>query len=211
MKINQLFFVLAICFLGSGCRLLHNGWRTTIAEPSQYARDTYDKWAHRRFRGLAANALDQATCNARADLDDYCCEPFTVDYRLGFIDGFVDFLEAGGSGNPSPLPPRRYWRAKYQSPAGYECTQDWFRGFQHGASAADASNYRTFVTVPLSDSVTMDTRPYAYGPISIDEPIEHPIEDSFVDGEHPGSTDAGNRTDAGQPQLARVPVAAKTQ
>jgi hypothetical protein len=169
---KQLLFVCSLCFLGSGCRLFHNAWQTTIAEPIQYSRDAYEKCSRRRFRGLAAQALEEATFNARAELDNYGCEPFSIDYQLGFIDGFVDFLEAGGSGTSSPLPPRRYWKAKYQNPIGYQRTQDWFRGFQHGSSAAQASNYRSFVTVPLSDSVTASTIPYPYGRISAVEQLE---------------------------------------
>ena len=190
-KIEQLFFVLGLCVLVSGCRLYHNAWRTTISEPIQYSRGAYDKWANRHFRGLAACALDEATSLARAELDNYNCEPFSADYQLGFIDGFVDFLEAGGTGNPPPMPPRRYWKPKYQNPAGYQCTQDWFLGFQHGTGAARASNYRSFVTVPLSDDLTVSTIPYTYGRIRATE--------------HTEEIDRGGQIDERADRIARLP------
>ena len=211
MRIKQLLFVLALCFLGSGCRLFQNAWQTTIAEPIQYSRNAYDKLAQKRFRGLAACALDEATSVARAELDDYGCEPFSDDYRLGFIDGFVDYLEAGGTGNPTPLPPRRYWKAKYQNPVGYQCTQDWFRGFQHGASAAQASNFRSFVTVPLSDSVVVDTLPYPYGRISVVEQTEEADEGDYADRGNIGLPGTATRTDEDSPHLTRLPAMSKTQ
>ena len=177
-------------------------------------------WAQKRFRGLAACALDEATSFARAQLDNYGCEPFSVDYQLGFIDGFVDFLEAGGTGNPSPLPPRRYWKAKYQNPVGYQCTQDWFLGFQHGARAAQSSNYRLFVTVPLSDSVTADALPYPYGRISAVEQTEGPNEGDephesdatdYADRKNVRSMDTATRTNSDSSQITRLPEVSETQ
>ena len=210
MRIKQLFFVFSLCFLCSGCRLFQNAWQTTIVEPIQYSRNVYEKVSHRRFRRLAACALEQATSVARAELDDYGCEPFSVDYQLGFIDGFVDFLEAGGTGNPSPLPPRKYWKAKFQNPVGYEATQDWFRGFQHGASAAQASNYRSFVVVPLSDSVTMDTIPYPYGRISASEEMEETGEVEFADQTDVLLPETATRTSEDPPQLIRFSDVSQT-
>lgn len=209
MRIAQLLFVIALCSLGSGCRLFQNAWQTTIAEPIHYSRNVYDKWAHRHFRGLAACALDEATSVARAELDDYYCEPFSVDYQLGFVDGFVDFLEAGGTGNPTPLPPRRYWKAKYQNPVGYQCTQDWFRGFQHGANAARASNYRSFVTVPLSDYPIGDTTPYSSGRIVEIEQTEETDEGDYaVHGSDPLPKTA-TRTSKDSPRLSQLPDTAR--
>ena len=216
-RIQQLLFVFSLCFLGSGCRLFHNAWQTTIAEPIRYSRDAYDKWALKRYRGLAASALAEATAVARAELDDYSCEPFSVDFQLGFSDGFVDFLEAGGTGNPSPLPPRRYWKAKYQNPAGYQSTQDWFRGFQHGATAAQASNYRSFVTVPLSDAVISSTVPYAYGRISAVEQTEEAVEGDkveevdFADRSSDRLLETATLANSDSPHLTRLPEVTITQ
>jgi hypothetical protein len=214
VRITQLFCLFTLCFFGSGCRLFHNAWLTTIAEPIQYSRDVYDMRVHRRFGDLAAYALDEAMSLARAELDDYCREPFSADYQLGFLDGFVDFLEAGGTGNPSPLPPRRYWKAKYQTPDGYQCAQDWFRGFQHGSGAAQASNYRSFVTVPLSDFVTAGTMPYACARIAAVEQ-EKPeaghnetsevAEGDVADRRHARVRETGTHTNRHMPRVTRLP------
>ncbi len=118
MKTESLLIIVALCLLGSGCRLAHNAWLTTIAEPIHYPRNLDDKLSHKRFTGMAEVALDEAIASARADLDNYNCDPYSIDHQRGFIDGFVDYLEAGGVGAPPPLPPRKYWRGKYQTPFG---------------------------------------------------------------------------------------------
>jgi hypothetical protein len=175
MKTKQLSIILlflTVCCSGPGCRLAQNAWWTTIAEPIHYPRNIDQKLSRKRFEEMAEAALDEARASTRAHLDDYTAEPFTVDHEFGFIDGFVDYLEAGGTGNPPPLPPRRYWKGKYQNPYGYECMQEWFRGYEHGALAARDSNYRMFVTVPLSDAITTQTEQTTYGRISATAPSD---------------------------------------
>jgi hypothetical protein len=173
MTIKQISILLSlatVCLLGSGCRLAQNAWWTTVSEPIHYPRNVDQKLSKKRFQAMAESALDEARSTMRAELDDYAIEPFTVDHELGFVDGYVDYLEAGGTGDPPPLPPRRYWKGKYQNPYGYERMQEWFRGYEHGALAARDSNYRMFVTVPLSDAVTWQTEQSTYGRISAAEP-----------------------------------------
>src|SRR5262245_2864118 len=133
MRVLFLFTMLALCATGLGCRLTHNVVQTTIVEPLQYSRDCYEKIARKEFIDLANTALAQEISQRRAELDNYECEPFSVDYQDGFVDGFVDYLEAGGTGEPPMLPPRRYWRASFQSPAGHQAAEQWFEGFRHGA------------------------------------------------------------------------------
>jgi hypothetical protein len=172
--------VIAACCLTSGCQLLGIAWQTTVAEPVQSASHHYERVSRRQFRRLAEQALEQAMVDARAAMDDYFCDPFSIDYQEGFVDGFVDYLEAGGSGNPPPLPPRRYWKAKHQNPAGFQAIDEWFQGFRHGAAVAQASNYRSFVTIPLSDAATMDTIPYGYGRISTSDNVPEELPEEVL-------------------------------
>jgi hypothetical protein len=59
-------------------------------------------------------------------------------------------LFLGGAGNPPPVPPRRYWKRKFETPEGHLAIGQWYDGFAHGASAAQASGLRQLVTVPSS-------------------------------------------------------------
>src|SRR5262249_39466700 len=76
--------------------------------------------------------------------------PYSPDFQQGFLCGFADYLYAGGTGNPPPLPPRGYWKSEYETPEGRQAVQDWFEGFRTGAARARASGYRELVTVPIS-------------------------------------------------------------
>ena len=76
--------------------------------------------------------------------------PYSVDYRRGFVDGFADYLYAGGSGEPPVVPPWRYRKASYETPEGYAAIEDWFAGFRHGANVALASGLRNLVVLPVA-------------------------------------------------------------
>jgi hypothetical protein len=151
--------VSATCLLCSGCALCANLARTAIIQPVQYCNYLDEKHQQHQFRALAEEALAQERATARAELDDYTCEPFTGDEECGFVDGYVDQLIYGGDGNAPPLPPRRYWKIKYQNPAGFQAIEDWFKGYRHGAVVARASGYRDYVTIPANDSLTKETLP----------------------------------------------------
>ncbi|MCA9185945.1 MAG: hypothetical protein R3E01_25810 [Pirellulaceae bacterium] len=188
----QVALIITCGCLGSGCRLFDAAWRTTVVEPIQYSRNAYEKFSRRHFTELAEFALAQAKSEARAELDRYDCEPYSADYEAGFVDGYVDYLEAGGSGIPSPMPPRRYWRAKYQNPEGFQRVEEWVQGFQHGAAAAKTSHYRSYVVIPVKDAVATNTIPYGYGRVT--PPRET---------EGPGGMDATNPPTAKEDTYAR--------
>jgi hypothetical protein len=80
---------------------------------------------------------------------------YSPDYGLGFRDGFTDYLDAG-PGNVPALPPRHYWKSRFQTPEGHQAILDWYDGFSHGAQVAAETGYRQFITLPsfLSRSVT---------------------------------------------------------
>lgn len=160
MNVKQMTCVSLLCLVGSGCRLFDSFVRTTVVEPIQYASHLDEKLAKRRFRGMAHNAFETVRAHARAELDDYECEPFSVEYQLGFEDGFVDFLDAGGTGSPPTLPPRRYWKKQYQTPAGQRAAADWFTGYERGTATARESGLRQLIVVPVSDSLVSTTEPH---------------------------------------------------
>jgi len=132
--------VFGLCLLGPGCDLAGTAAHNVIAEFHQAAEDHHE---HARNRRIARQAWDEF-CGAHGG------QPFSDDYADGFQQGFADYLYAGGNGEPPPLPPRQYWKARYQTPEGYQAMEDWFAGFRSGAAAAQQSGYRQYVTLPSS-------------------------------------------------------------
>lgn len=74
----------------------------------------------------------------------YGGQTYLKDFGEGFRAGYRD-VAAGGHGCPPPLPPRKYWSWKYQSPEGQGKVAAWFEGYPHGAATAEqecAGNWR---------------------------------------------------------------------
>jgi hypothetical protein len=139
-------FYLCIVGLGAlaqGCGPLANVARTLVIEPVQDWRLLDCAEELKRDCKLAAIAWDnfQETCPEAE---------FSADFARGFKRGYVDFLYAGGTGEPPPVPPRYYWRAGYETPEGHQAIDDWFKGFRRGAALARASGLRRLVPVPTS-------------------------------------------------------------
>jgi hypothetical protein len=88
-------------------------------------------------------------------------EAYSSDFGDGFQDGYADYLESGGSGQPPAVPPFRYRLARYQTPAGYRAIEDWYAGFRAGAAAAKDSGLRELFVLPLSAPPinAVETRP----------------------------------------------------
>ena len=96
-----------------------------------------------RLRGLAHAAWMDV---ARSDPE----HGFSKTYAEGFQDGYVDFLEYDGNGEPPAAPPRRFQSPALRSPEGQQAIEDWFTGFRHGAQVAHASGFREGIVVPIS-------------------------------------------------------------
>lgn len=121
--------------LGSGCTVGQSARRTLIQEPSEFSWRVDRKRSLKVYRQWADNAwaAENGACLDVANVDDYA---------LGFRDGFVDFVYAGGSGEPPPVPPRKFWNIGWRSPAGANAAQQWFAGYRHGALVARDGGYR---------------------------------------------------------------------
>src|SRR5262249_52047092 len=85
----------------------------------------------------------------------------SCDYREGFVEGFADYLDFGGTGEPPPVPPPGYRLFGYMTPDGLAAMDEWKRGFRHGSATARASNLRDLVTLPVH-----------WGPVYTTEPPE---------------------------------------
>ena len=154
------------CLLGSGCRVLHDVDRTVHVEPSHFNFFGEENSTKRRYRKMARYTLARHGAEA--------CQ--SQDYADGFEDGYVDYLFAGGNGQPPPLPPRKYWGRRYQSEWGRRAALDWFAGFRDGAADAKSSGYRELVTVPSSRQLKMS----AEAPFDSSlQPLQGPAEDLY--------------------------------
>jgi len=134
-------FLLAVS-LQTGCGVGKQLAENVVIHPLEWNRYSDSLGRHLRDKTLAEEAWDEV-CSRDGDV-------YSRHYRRGFFDGFEDYLDKGGTGEPPVAPPRTYWRVYYQNAEGHEAIQDWFEGFRHGASVARASGVRDFVVIPLS-------------------------------------------------------------
>jgi hypothetical protein len=117
--------------------------RTTIIEPLHYSDRMQKCHLAIRSRKLAHVAWEGIE-------NEHPTTQYSADYKRGFKEGFVDHVTAGGSGVPPPVPPRDYWGAGWQTPAGHLAIHDWFAGFRHGAILAGVGCYHELVITPSS-------------------------------------------------------------
>jgi hypothetical protein len=165
MKSKLLICVAGMGLCGAGCGPLTLTARTIIVEPIEYCAKLSACEERKRDHRVAEDAWHKVAC----------AEPkgtFSDDYARGFIEGFEDYLYAGGNGEPPALPPRDYWRAEYETVQGHQAIQDWFTGFRHGVAEARMSGYRQLVLVPAS-SPPMNTA-QAFNPIVSGPPRDFP-------------------------------------
>jgi hypothetical protein len=101
----------------------------------QRSTEVYEQWAERVWGEESANCPEMAS---------------ERDYYLGFRDGFVDYVWAGGNGEPPPVPPRHLWNVMRRSPDGKRRADLWFDGYRHGARVARIGGYREMGTIRTS-------------------------------------------------------------
>jgi len=166
MRIELALYLGGLCLVCQGCSPLGHAARTTIFEPTEFPRRLDDLVDGIRNRKLAEAAWDQFQAE-NAD-DDYSC-----DFALGFKAGYADFLYAGGTGAPPPVPPRYYWRPEFESPQGHIAIRDWFEGFRRGAAIAKQTGYRELVTLPSSVALPSPVPPAPQSPAAgtLPEPV----------------------------------------
>lgn len=124
---------------GGGCNIAYYAARNVVNEPVQ-ACDNVSRTGHLR---------KQARVAWREVREQFPRKAFTAEFRDGFLDGFVDYLDRGGNAQPPVVPPRRYTRNDYLTPEGHLLIKDYFLGFRYGLDVAVASGRRQFLVVPV--------------------------------------------------------------
>lgn len=83
---------------------------------------------------------------------------FPNDFEAGFLDGYAAAGE-GGDGCPPPLPPRKYWSWKYQTPEGQGKVAAWYAGWPHGARAAEEDGAASWSQIQVSQQIEQQYAP----------------------------------------------------
>lgn len=68
-------------------------------------------------------------------------------FQDGFLEGYHDMLQ-GEDGCLPVVPPRRYWKWKYQSAGGRSAVNDWFSGYSAGVRAAREDGLANISSIP---------------------------------------------------------------
>jgi len=83
---------------------------------------------------------------------EFCDEPNVRDFSVGFCAGYCD-VAAGGDGCPPPLPPRKYWKSRYENIEGQGRVAAWFAGYPHGARVAEEDGVGAWRSIQLSPEI----------------------------------------------------------
>jgi hypothetical protein len=178
MRTTLLVCLAAAWLAGSGCWSSHSSGPGTIADagwvgtggfwsPRPSAPSDID---HLALRNLSQEpvrwcdegkfkkiAYESARAAFRPAWDELCRQHpeqrYSKHFAAGFLEGYVDYLDAGGAGEPPVAAPFRYRLMKYKTPDGVEAAQSWFAGFRYGAAVARDSHLRDLILVPLSGPI----------------------------------------------------------
>jgi hypothetical protein len=136
MKLRQLV-AMTLCVLAAGCSWIPYALNNMVETPTEVV----ERYTLRcRFRRMAKDAWAQ--CGQGQNYSRY--------YERGFKEGFVEFLDADGTGNPPAVPPWWYRQNRFLTPEGQLEVEDWLAGYRQGALVARASGYRRIVTVSVT-------------------------------------------------------------
>ncbi len=134
----------AVCLLGlgaaaAGCQLVATGTHNLLYDlklcTDQSAEHVHDcQLAKKIWTDIVASCPEGT---------------YSKDYAQGFKDGFVDYIEGGGSGDPPPFPPAHYRCSAYHTFEGHKAVDDWFGGWRHGAAMAKQTGRRELVMTPV--------------------------------------------------------------
>jgi hypothetical protein len=133
---------LPLCMALTGCQLVSNAYHNLSYEVKLSSAEVQE---HGYYEKLALASWQETVQG-----DD--CREIPKDYERGFKDGFIDFVEFGGSGKPPSVPPKCYWEPQYRTPDGAAAIQAWYAGFRQGVAVAQRSGYRRWVTLPTAQS-----------------------------------------------------------
>jgi hypothetical protein len=124
----------------TGCNIYYYAARNLINEPQVVGS----------LVGIEHQLRKEAKAAWREVREQYPRNAFTAEFRDGFLDGYVDYLDHGGNGSTVAVPPPRYTRQKkYFTEEGQCLMRHYLLGFQYGQNVAIATGRRALFTVPV--------------------------------------------------------------
>lgn len=120
----------------AGCHLAETAFHNAVNEPAVYLDEKHVTQECRAEGRRVVRELSRQ-------------QAMSEDYEDGFVDGYADSLERGGTPMPPAVPPTKYRRGRFLTQQGHARIHDYFAGFQHGATCATASGQRQYLTVPV--------------------------------------------------------------
>lgn len=123
-----------------GCNIYYNAARNLLNEPHVVGSQVA---ITHELRKAAKTTWSQVR-------EQYPRRAFTAEFRDGFLDGYVDYLDQGGNGSTTAVPPPKYTRQKkYYTEEGQCLMKHYLLGFQYGQEVAIATGRRPLLTVPV--------------------------------------------------------------
>lgn len=187
---QRVAMALLLPLLATGCNIAHEALRNLHHEP----RLLWTQWAiTHRLQQQAREAWE----SIQGEFPD--CAP---EFREGFLDGYVDYLDRGGPAHLPAVPPSKYTRhPRYFTPEGHARLQQYFLGFQLGQQQAIASGQRRYLTVPvLLPSPPPEPPPFRLAQPSASSNTPPPSNDSLPP-EQPSSSEGSAASRDSPPSL----------
>ena len=133
-----------VCLVG--CQATE-GLRDTLAYNDGF-NDVIVGWRNRVWASQAWHEQRDLAAN----------QSFPADFEQGFRDGYAA-TGYDGDGCPPPVPPRKYWTWKYQSPEGQGKVSAWYAGWPHGARAAEEDGVTNWSQIQVSHLIEKQYAP----------------------------------------------------
>jgi len=109
---------------------------------------------HNLFVKMTKKRAHEAWAEIVAAQPDPC---FSRYHASGFEAGFMDYVEAGGDGEPHSIPPFLYRQAWLQDGRGPSAIEDYYAGFRHGSAVARTTGLREQYLIPLPGPLNAPT------------------------------------------------------
>jgi hypothetical protein len=138
MRVGRLLLLL-ILLIPAGCSFFYYGAQSTISDP-------YDAAQECAFRNRIRRIAHETWRTIRKDDP----KSYSTAYAKGFADGFVEFVDGDGTGEPPAVAPIHLRRKLLQSEAGQIEIDDWYAGYRHGVLAARATGLREKYLMPIA-------------------------------------------------------------
>lgn len=105
-------------------------------------------FAEHRFKNQSRDLAELAWLEACHEAAPHQQNP-DGEYHRGFVDGFMDFLSANGTGEPPGTLPLHLRSPILRTSKEQQDIYDWVAGFRHGSSVAARDQWRNRIVVPI--------------------------------------------------------------